>query len=87
MDAGAEGELEPEEEAEPEAWEEPLEETGVELEVVEAAGQLRSYKGVVLNVVPTIPKLGFGVVGYASCRVNQKVLTLPKSLPQPTSSQ
>jgi len=49
--------------------------------------QLRSYRGVELKVEPTIPKLGLGVVGKESWRVNQNVLILPKSLEHPTSSQ
>ena len=31
-----------------------------------AAGQVRLYKGVVVRVEPTSPKLGLGVVGAAS---------------------
>ena len=54
---------------------------------VEAPEQLRSYNGVSLKVVPTTPKLGFGVVGKASCSVNHQVLVLPKSRPHPTWSQ
>ena len=50
----------------------------------EAPEQLKSKRGVVLRVVPTIPKLGFGVVGYASWRVYHHVLIFPKSLSQPT---
>ena len=33
----------------------------------EPSAQLRLYKGVLLNVVPTRPKLGLGAVGTASC--------------------
>lgn len=32
----------------------------------ESPGQLRSYNGVVLRVLPTTPKLGLGVFGKAS---------------------
>jgi len=35
------------------------------------AGQVRLYKGVVLSVEPTIPKLGLGVTGAASWSVYQ----------------
>jgi len=51
-----------------------------------AAGQVRSYKGVVLSVDPTSPKLGLGVVGAASCKVYQNVLILPSTV-QATWSQ
>jgi len=53
---------------------------------LETAEQDRSYSGVVLSLLPTIPKLGFGVTGAESCSVNQKVLTLPNE-GHPTSSQ
>jgi hypothetical protein len=49
--------------------------------------QDRSNKGVVVKVLPTSPKLGLGVAGEASWRVNHQVLTLPKSVSQPTVSQ
>lgn len=45
-----------------------------------------SNSGVSLKVLPTMPKLGFGVTGAASWRVNQYVLTTPK-LAHPTLSQ
>jgi len=49
----------------------------------------RSYKGVVLRLlslalVPTTPKLGFGVVGEASCKTYHQVLTTPKADAHPT---
>jgi hypothetical protein len=44
----------------------------------ETSLQERSNNGVVLKVEPTIPKLGEGVVGSASWRVNHQVLTLPR---------
>jgi len=52
----------------------------------------RSYNGDVLKVLslvllPRRPKLGFGVVGAASCRTYHQVLTLPKADAHPTSSQ
>lgn len=46
----------------------------------------RSYRGVSLSLLPTIPKLGFGVTGAASWRVNQNMLIFPK-LGHPTASQ
>jgi hypothetical protein len=58
-DAEPEGEVELEETP---AGDEDVDE-GVVLEEAVAAGQVRLYSGVVLNIVPTIPKLGFGVVG------------------------
>ena len=45
----------------------------------EPAPQLRSYNGVVLNVVLTTPKLGLEVVGYASCNMYHQVLILPRT--------
>jgi len=39
-----------------------------------------------LSVLPTIPKLGFGVTGAASWRVNQYMSIFPK-LGHPTASQ
>ncbi len=45
----------------------------------EIAGHWRLYSGVVVKLEPTIPKLGLGVVGAASCSVYHQVLTLPKS--------
>ena len=60
------------------------------LDELEEAGETslqdRSYRGVVLEELPMMPKLGFGVTGLASCRVNHQVLTTPK-LGHPTSSQ
>jgi len=53
---------------------------------LETAAQERSYKGVVLKLLPTIPKLGLGVTGLESCWVNHQVLTFPKR-GHPTSSQ
>ena len=52
----------------------------------------RLYNGVVLKVaslvlLPRIPKLGFGVVGAASCRTYHQVLILPKADAHPISSQ
>jgi len=49
----------------------------------------RSYNGDVLKVLslvllPRRPKLGFGVVGAASCRTYHQVLTLPKADAHPT---
>jgi hypothetical protein len=49
----------------------------------------RSYNGDVLKVLslvllPRRPKLGFGVVGAASCRTYHQVLTLPKVDVHPT---
>ena len=44
------------------------------------AGQVRLYRGVVLRVDPTSPKLGLGVTGAASCRVYQNVLILPNTV-------
>ena len=35
------------------------------------------YTGVVVRLEPTIPKLGLGVPGAASCSVYHQVLTLP----------
>lgn len=52
----------------------------------ELSGQLRSYSGVLLRVIPTTPKLGLGVSGKASCKVYQNVVICPKTL-QPTCSQ
>lgn len=53
----------------------------------ETSEQLKSYKGVVLRVEPTMPNEGFGVVGAASWSVYHQVLTLPNNMLQPTSSQ
>lgn len=39
-----------------------------------------------VRVEPTMPKLGLGVTGSASCRVNHHVLILPNDA-QATSSQ
>ena len=50
------------------------------------AGQVRLYRGVVLRVDPTSPKLGLGVLGAASCRVYQNVFILPSTV-QATWSQ
>lgn len=36
--------------------------------------QVRSYKGALLRFEPTMPKLGLGTVGSASCRVYHQVL-------------
>jgi hypothetical protein len=52
----------------------------------EEAEQDRSKRGVVLRVLPTIPKLGLGVTGLASCRMYHQVLVLPNR-GHPTSSQ
>ncbi len=52
----------------------------------EIAGHCRLYSGVVVKLEPTIPKLGLGVVGAASCTVYHQVLTLPNS-EHPTWSQ
>lgn len=57
------------------------------LELEETAEQDRSKSGVSLKVLPTIPKLGLGVTGAASWRVNHHVLTLPKRVAHPTASQ
>lgn len=67
-------------------------EEGSKLEGSVTLAHERSYSGVVLNVaslllVPTRPKLGFGVVGAASWRTYHQVLTLPKADAHPTSSQ
>lgn len=43
----------------------------------EEAGQVRSNSGPLLSWLPTIPKLGLGVVGYESWRVYQKRLYVP----------
>lgn len=56
------------------------------LELEDTALQERSNRGVVLRVLPTMPKLGFGVTGAASWRVYHQVLIFPK-LGQPTASQ
>lgn len=48
--------------------------------------QERSYRGLVDKVSPTIPKLGEGVTGAASCKVYQKTLVFPNK-GQPTWSQ
>lgn len=48
--------------------------------------QDRSYKGVVVKVLPTIPKLGAGVVGAESWRVYHQTLVFPNR-GQPASSQ
>lgn len=57
-----------------------LVEVGAELddELRAFAGHVKSNKGVVDNVVPTKPKLGAGVFGYASCKVYHQVLIFPK---------
>ena len=55
-DAEADGDAD-----EPEPWAAEVE-AGVVAEE-DGAGQLRSNSGVVLNVEPTIPKLGLGVIG------------------------
>lgn len=52
----------------------------------EEAEQERSKRGVVLRVLPTIPKLGLGVTGSASWRMYHQVLVLPNR-GHPTSSQ
>ena len=52
-------------------------------EADEIAGHWRLYSGVVVKLDPTIPKLGLGVVGAASCNVYHQVFTLPNS-EQPT---
>lgn len=52
----------------------------------EIAGHWRLYNGVVLKLEPTMPKLGLGVVGAASCSVYHQVLTLPNN-EHPTWSQ
>lgn len=52
----------------------------------EIAGHWRLYNGVVVKLEPTIPKLGLGVVGAASCSVYHQVLTLPNN-EHPTWSQ
>lgn len=52
------------------------------------AGQVRLNRGVCeTEPAPTIPKLGDGSVGRASCKMYQYVFTLPKSKSQPTASQ
>lgn len=51
------------------------------------AEQLRSYRGVLLRVEPTTPKLGLGVVGAASWSAYHQVLYLPKATAHPTWSQ
>jgi hypothetical protein len=53
---------------------------------LEPEGQVKLNRGVVLNLPPTIPKLGSGVVGSASWRVYHQVLVLPNRA-HPTSSQ
>ena len=45
----------------------------------ELSEQLKSYNGFVLRVDPTRPKLGLGVFGKASCKVNQKVVIWPST--------
>lgn len=59
-------------------------ETADELLEEDTARQERSKTG--LPSDPTIPKLGLGVVGVASCKVYHQVLTFPNR-GQPTSSQ
>lgn len=64
-----------------------VEEAVTELEdAEEIAGHCRLNSGVVVKPEPTIPKLGLGVVGAASCTVYHQVLTLPNS-EHPTWSQ
>lgn len=62
-------------------------EEGVDdLEDDDTSLQDKSNNGLVLKVDPTIPKLGEGIVGSESWRVNHHVLTFPKR-GHPTSSQ
>jgi len=84
----AEAEDEDEDEVDAEATIEEVEATAEDsaLLELETAAQERSYKGVVLKLLPTIPKLGLGVTGLESCWVNHQVLTFPKR-GHPTSSQ
>ena len=64
-------------------------EVGNKLEGSVTLAHERSYNGDVLKVLslvlpPRRPKLGFGVVGAASCRTYHQVLTLPKADAHPT---
>ena len=81
VDEGAEL-LVPDEDDEVVALEDKLEDAGLN----GMAGQVRLKRGDVLNCVPTMPKLGLGVVGKESRRVYHHTLILPKML-HPTSSQ